>query len=575
MQTAIDDEALTHKLESIEGKSNEHILSDAETHQGRALLLNVEKDLCELNEHLAPLLAKREQLVARVANLRTALAPHKRLPAEILSHIFVLVLADGAALFPATSTDAPWVFRRVCSRWRQIALHEPRLWHRIQLSNYKPQTVEIASSVVPSISSLCVALRGATPAYAVRAVRTLVLPNLSRITELSVKLPVGAFDELWSEGPTHFADLVSAELEVFLPDRHQRAEYNYRTKRWAGLEPFGMASSLRKLKLVSPSLLSLSLISLDYPWHQLTLLDITGVENFPYRELYPIIRKCVALQSLSLQVFGPAVTATPPDTFSHPQLRSIVIVKHLPAAFIYGIFPLSQLTEIDLSTVVTELEGRRLHIVLKQCVALIQLSIYVPPKGTAFTNDRDLPLTRLRALKILSLSDDWLFHSLVVPALVRLQVRCDIKLPVTALRDMIASSGCKIEVFDHCSDESTVQEHDPTTLSDFLATMSSVMAFHGDYIIFGKDLLQSIARGTLLPRLRALGCQPETPEAFVQMVEERAKREAQESGESSLRRAVGYVPVDPEHQSSAFVHASEQLATLSKTHATEFMLEGI
>lgn len=60
-----------------------------------------------------------------------ALSPQKRLPPEILCKIFVDSMGDLRPVLPPSSIALPWVYLWVCSRWRQVALAEYRLWDRV------------------------------------------------------------------------------------------------------------------------------------------------------------------------------------------------------------------------------------------------------------------------------------------------------------------------------------------------------------------------------------------------------------------------------------------------------------
>ncbi|KAF8055141.1 hypothetical protein FPV67DRAFT_1372518, partial [Lyophyllum atratum] len=98
--------------------------------RARTLISDAEKVMISLDQEIQRLIAKREEVAEQLSRFRFAAAPYKRLPAEVLSDIFVWTL-DGHSVYfpPASLSRAPWVLRQICSSWRQVALKEPRLWN--------------------------------------------------------------------------------------------------------------------------------------------------------------------------------------------------------------------------------------------------------------------------------------------------------------------------------------------------------------------------------------------------------------------------------------------------------------
>jgi len=81
--------------------------------------------------------------------LLPAIAPHKSLPPEILVEIFLHYAADIAeqVIYGTEPSDRrlsqfPWVLGHICSRWRQIALAEPRIWGTIGVNGNLPMLNE-------------------------------------------------------------------------------------------------------------------------------------------------------------------------------------------------------------------------------------------------------------------------------------------------------------------------------------------------------------------------------------------------------------------------------------------------
>ncbi|KAF5332396.1 hypothetical protein D9758_017374 [Tetrapyrgos nigripes] len=72
-----------------------------------------------------------------MSSLKSLSAPIRRLPVELLTHIFVAV-CDGhpiafAARVPKKIERLPFTLASVCSSWRQIVIDIPRLWSNLQI----------------------------------------------------------------------------------------------------------------------------------------------------------------------------------------------------------------------------------------------------------------------------------------------------------------------------------------------------------------------------------------------------------------------------------------------------------
>ncbi|KAJ7608988.1 hypothetical protein FB45DRAFT_670999, partial [Roridomyces roridus] len=60
---------------------------------------------------------------------RTTLSPLRRMPPELLRHIFGFALPILASEVDGRVTShSPWTSTHVCSRWRDIAISTPSLW---------------------------------------------------------------------------------------------------------------------------------------------------------------------------------------------------------------------------------------------------------------------------------------------------------------------------------------------------------------------------------------------------------------------------------------------------------------
>ncbi|PFH45544.1 hypothetical protein AMATHDRAFT_88766 [Amanita thiersii Skay4041] len=106
--------------------------------------------------------AQSKQIQQEINNYNIALAPHKRLPVELLSSIFILCahecidisppwrkgqeddngsmewLVDKANRYINTADETQFTLLRICKVWRQVAVSTSELWDSVRLSELDP-----------------------------------------------------------------------------------------------------------------------------------------------------------------------------------------------------------------------------------------------------------------------------------------------------------------------------------------------------------------------------------------------------------------------------------------------------
>jgi len=102
-------------------------------------LENIDIQITRVQEYILLLQDKRASYIEDMTKLQPTIAPHKSLPSEMLIEIFLHYAAEIAEQVIIYRTRPayhglwpfPWVVGQICSRWRQIALAEPRIWGTI------------------------------------------------------------------------------------------------------------------------------------------------------------------------------------------------------------------------------------------------------------------------------------------------------------------------------------------------------------------------------------------------------------------------------------------------------------
>ena len=90
----------------------------------------------ELAEQIASLQADQEAIRRQVAVHHALVSPYRRIPAEILSEIFILALPDDWQDRQSRIGTLPRIlaFAQVCTSWRAVALiMTPQLWTTLSI----------------------------------------------------------------------------------------------------------------------------------------------------------------------------------------------------------------------------------------------------------------------------------------------------------------------------------------------------------------------------------------------------------------------------------------------------------
>ncbi|KAG5636207.1 hypothetical protein H0H81_008790 [Sphagnurus paluster] len=239
------------------------------------------------------------------AHLRIALAPHRRLPTEILAQIFVESAED---YFPHDLSVSPWALRSVCSRWRTISLNDIRLWRRLTISNtYNAYSNEcrlsfplsfILDHLIPSEGPFSISLSAHN---AWKTMEAMIIPNLPRMIELSLSID-DIFDllHLITNPEFRIPEVVALEFRI-LPGFPVLPSGLSATGNVIAERGLMTAQKLRKLELSCAGFEEIcrALLLLDFPWAQLVELDIN---NFNTNVLYTlnVLNQCQNLEKLSL-----------------------------------------------------------------------------------------------------------------------------------------------------------------------------------------------------------------------------------------------------------------------------------
>ncbi|KAJ6552722.1 hypothetical protein B0H19DRAFT_1154788 [Mycena capillaripes] len=100
-------------------------------------LTRLDTDIAQLRDRLRQLEEDHSALSSFRTQSMAILSPLRRIPAEVLSEIFLWTLPslrEGAARGRFQMADSPWSMTHVSRRWRAVAILNPSLWSTIVIS---------------------------------------------------------------------------------------------------------------------------------------------------------------------------------------------------------------------------------------------------------------------------------------------------------------------------------------------------------------------------------------------------------------------------------------------------------
>ncbi|THU75692.1 hypothetical protein K435DRAFT_558316, partial [Dendrothele bispora CBS 962.96] len=117
-------------------------------------------EIQKLEADIVSLRNQQQRIYRQIDRYRSLLAPIRKLPPEVLGHIFCLICTENSAA--TTEIDCPAVhLSHVCAGWRDLARTTPSLWSCISIdlrvySQQDPFRVE-------SMLTTCLALSNPSP----------------------------------------------------------------------------------------------------------------------------------------------------------------------------------------------------------------------------------------------------------------------------------------------------------------------------------------------------------------------------------------------------------------------------
>jgi len=450
-------EADKKRFELCAARSNSILLSSEEFSVVQSLIRNEENEVAKIEEEIRKLKVQKTEHLSNVHRLRACIAPHKRLPPEVLICIFSRLISPRRETSDVSTVlhlekikeYNGWVLRQVCSTWRHVALNYGGLWNHVT-----------------------------------------VVPPLGHAYDENDDWGWQRWRKLWRKAEVVFPLTGPVSMHI---DTHLAPE-----------DAAELLADNAIQRLVKPFARRLEVLRLTSP-----LNGVLGLFSPSSRKVYPL------LQSLELVMRGGAVgdvdieelAAYSTTTFFEkaPNLSNLVLDSGDPSLFLTYFskkIPWSQLRKLELGAV--RLQGGQVVPILQHCHRLRHLHLTLDDQD-AYQTRESIELPALRSLN-LDIAVESIINLLFVPSLKKIIIfREDIPLPVDELVDMITRSRCSIEVFfDDTSDHSLNRYRSSSTLRKLFKALPDLKELRTP-MRFSERQMQRISSKEHLPSLEVLG----------------------------------------------------------------------
>jgi len=302
--------------------------TDQEAHQIRNALSNDEIHAVRLDERirqltdeikriqfiLHPLEAERSELRSTIDARKAMIGPIRRIPPEVLGHIFIHCLPNRQSARPIVKR-IPLLLCKICSAWRMTALATPQLWSSFYFSDIDLMRDEYArtwlgrSGVLPLTIGI-----GDMPVDPEVFADPLVKIYFARCQNLCLDMGWWCLRTFFLDNGLTWGSLNWVDIYYISGFSRDSGVLTFPTS----------ATNLRKIQLQSPingDHLNLSQISL--PWSYLTHFSST-----PYLsadDVLELLRRCPELTQFSIKCKGRPSAVSP---VIHRALRSLHIEYH-------------------------------------------------------------------------------------------------------------------------------------------------------------------------------------------------------------------------------------------------------
>ncbi|KAJ7725980.1 hypothetical protein B0H16DRAFT_1593559 [Mycena metata] len=272
--------------------------------------------LAEIDEQFILLQKERTTIQNALAALTY---PVLTLPAEITSEIFAqCIVREGGPRHPSPA-EAPLLFTHVCRTWRDIAVHDSKLWTDFRI-RFCPgqcrghpyvQTYLERAGTRPLVMDIAYEeSETTTESLPLPILLQDIIRRSSQWREVTLRLHPSTLEENF-QSEMDFSALET--LTILTGDKDRRLS-----------SPVGAFAAALKLRVVKLQIRYMSPHMFTLPWSQLTQLHVKNSvlkEAFEILRLAPALVRCIFMSILTNIHGSPGLFSLPP----HLQLKSLTV----------------------------------------------------------------------------------------------------------------------------------------------------------------------------------------------------------------------------------------------------------
>jgi hypothetical protein len=320
--------------------SHNNLLPEPEQHSIHALiasyddrLLILDSEIAQVRSELNELVSKRRNAVEQLCSCRVAIAPHRRLPKDVIAEIFLWLVPETTPILISKDRakhSEPYNILLVCSRWRNVALGILRLWNNLEVKfgdiskhfntlNFARNTGTILSRSGQSTISMSIHCHSTSrlPTSISQMLRNLLVRSESRLRALTLDVRNPSLSQIFYDIPPGFfarLEAVTIHATNFIPT----------------LDVLEAASELREFTLMSTRSTSFDPNTLLLPWAQLTTLHLSESLKIQLSDAHATLRSCGSLVNCKIHItasdYSPDDELSAPTTL--PNLRTLHLTTH-------------------------------------------------------------------------------------------------------------------------------------------------------------------------------------------------------------------------------------------------------
>jgi hypothetical protein len=289
------------------------------------------------------LLSRRTQVEAQIILYQTAIAPHRRLPPEVLCEIFMQDASESLKLptrLPYVNQPLHWNVSHVCSKWRHVVLEMSDLWNGFEIlyrahrsSVIHISTTHLVTEILQRNPISHITMDLYLPRFMQLAVRhdpvlSCVVAYAGRLKNLRISATSDTLKQLFTLPPGSVDTLEEIDVKYW----GNQLQYS--------ITVFEGAPNLRSVSLflANDYWPIIDIFAFRFPWSQLVRLKLWAV-NITSSTALILLQRCPSLEDCQL----PTIDSSSPEPSSSLAPSNVVLPSMKSLEVLFQVEPASEM----------------------------------------------------------------------------------------------------------------------------------------------------------------------------------------------------------------------------------------